>query len=179
MHFGGRLAPLPTSVAPERPRPTIQLGPLMKSGPPARDIENEKAWHRTAAFLVAKGWANKDIAAALDKSENMISLVTRQPWFNETVAEIINQAGLLDEGAINMLRGASASFASTIIMLATTAKSEAVRLSAAQSGMDRIFGRPVQTVQNLTGSKKVSADPAEEIRQLEAECQRLQQKVQA
>ena len=159
------------TVAPERPR---TLGPLMKSDAPRIELQNEKAWHRTAAYLVAQGWTSRKIAEATGKSEQQISLLTRQPWFNEHVAAIIDQAGLLDEGAINMLRGASASFASTIITLASTAKSESVRLSAATTALDRIFGRPVQTLQNLTSGKKaVPLDAADEIRETEAEIERL------
>lgn len=155
--------------------PRTHIKPLQKSGPPLREIQNEKAWHRTAAYLVAKGLSQTEVSQAVGKSQETISLLARQRFFTQLVAEIIADFSLIDEGAINVLRQASSAAAHTIVKLADSAKSEAVQLAASQSLLDRVFGKAVATVHKTSGS--VALDPGAELKELSTEIERLQKRV--
>ena len=148
--------------------------PLYAVSPPRRDLQREKAWHRTAAYLFAKGSTVKEIGEALDKTRSSVSLLVQQPFFRELVATITREYALEDEGALGILRNAGSNAAATIVSLATNAKSEAVRLQASKSIMDRLFGQAAQIIRN-EGS--VPVDPAKEKAKLEEEIKRLANRV--
>lgn len=148
--------------------------PLFAVSAPRRDLQREKAWHRTAAYLFAKGHTIKDISEALDKTRSSVSLLVQQPFFRELVATITREYALEDEGALGILRNAGSSAAATIVSLATTAKSEAVRLQASKSIMDRLFGQAAQIIRN---EGNVPIDPAQEKAKLEEEILRLANRV--
>ena len=139
---------------------------------PRVEIQQEKAWHRTAAWLFAKGFTAKEIAEAVGKTAATVSLLCQQPFFRQQVAEIIAEFQMLDEGALNVLRNAQASAATTLVTLASSAASEAVRASAANSILDRVLGKPVQHIQRT--STPVPVDPSGEKAMLEKEIGRLQ-----
>ena len=98
----------------------------------------------------------------------------QQPFFRELVATITREYALEDEGALGILRNAGSSAAATIVSLATTAKSEAVRLQASKSIMDRLFGQAAQIIRN---EGNVPVDPAKEKAKLEEEILRLANRV--
>jgi hypothetical protein len=148
--------------------------PLFAVSAPRRDLQREKAWHRTAAYLFAKGNTIKEISEALDKTRSSVSLLVQQPFFRELVATITREYALEDEGALGILRNAGSSAAATIVSLATTAKSEAVRLQASKSIMDRLFGQAAQIIRN---EGNVPVDPAQEKAKLEEEILRLANRV--
>jgi len=148
--------------------------PLFAVSAPRRDLQREKAWHRTAAYLFAKGNTIKEISEALDKTRSSVSLLVQQPFFRELVATITREYALEDEGALGILRNAGSSAAATIVALATTAKSEAVRLQASKSIMDRLFGQAAQIIRN---EGNVPVDPAQEKAKLEEEILRLANRV--
>jgi GAF domain-containing protein len=138
---------LPTSSVLESGR-QVNVAPLYTSNaPPKNLLQSEKAWHRAAAYMTAKGHSQKDIAFALEKSTATVASLFRQPFFKQLVANILDQAGMKDESAHNLLKAAASSAAITITQLMMEATSETVRLQASNSLLDRVFGRPVQTVQ--------------------------------
>ncbi len=131
----------------------------------------EKAWHRTCAYLTAQGHTMRFIAQALDKSEQQVGNVSRQPWFRDQVAKMIDDFGLIDESAMAQMR-AAASLASSKIVEKLSCGNNAIELKAAMTIHDRVLGRPMQTIH--TERHTVPQDIDEEIARLEADILRNQ-----
>ena len=146
--------------------------PLRNLSAPRFENQKEQPWHRTMAWMMAKGFTQKEIAQAVDKSEATVSLAARQSFMKQMVVDIIAEFQLNDESAMNLLRAAQGGAAQALIALATTATSETVKLNANREILDRVLGRPVQFVNS---HKTVSApvDPSQEAEALERDIARL------
>lgn len=147
-----------------RPMEELGLNALMDGRKPGRTIKSERPWHRTAAYLSARGLSREDIANAVDVSPAMITLLSKQTWFRELVAKIIHSFDLSGTAAQDLLRASAASAALVQVELCTTGKSESVRLAASTAILDRVFGKAVQTVQQSHQNAKVA--PEKEIEDL-------------
>lgn len=146
--------------------------PLMTKATPRHELQKEQPWHRTCAWMLAKGFTRREIAEAVDKTEATITLATQQGFMRQMVADIIAELNLQDESAFNLLRAAQTSAAQTVISLASSASSETVKMRAAQEILDRVLGRPVQFVNTQKTNPKM--DPKDEAEALKREIERLQ-----
>ena len=146
--------------------------PLMNNAIPRLELQKEQPWHRTCAWMLAKGFTRKEIAQAVDKSEATVSLASQQGFMKQMVSDIIAELHLQDESAMNLLKAAQGSAAQTIVTLSTSASSETVKMRAAQEILDRVLGRPVQFVNTHKSVSKM--DPKAEQEALKAEIDRLQ-----
>lgn len=152
----------------ERPRSTA---PLMRDSKPVNEMRFEKPWHRTVAWLLAKGHTRLEIAQAVNKTPTTVALLAQQPYMRQLVADIIAECQMEDDSAINLLKAAQSSAAQTIVTLSSTATSETVKLNAAREILDRILGRPVQNINTHKSSSPM--DPKKEQEELQAEIARL------
>ena len=145
--------------------------PLYNPKEPRDVLQKESAWHRTAAYLIARGMTQKQVAAAVGVTAQSVGLLMRQEFFKQQVSTIIADFGLADDHAQTLLAAASCEAALTLIKLSGSAKSESVQLSASQTILDRVFGRAVQTVQQAPVSK--ANDPSKELAALQADVGRM------
>jgi predicted transcriptional regulator len=125
---------------PKRSLP-VPAGPLHGRKPPAQVIQKENAWHRQAAYLFAQGLTQKQIAQAVGKSLAAVSLVFKQPWFQQEVVNIIHNERI-EDGAFKLLQNASAAAAMTIINIAAGGEniSSATQLKASEAILSRVLG---------------------------------------
>jgi hypothetical protein len=113
------------------------------------------------------------IARALGKSEQAVTLLASQPFFAQICAEIVaEQADSLGDDALSILRTASTQAAIVLTNLALNSKSDAVKLQASKEVLDRTFGKSPVTVRQEAVSR--SLDPSKEAATLLADIQRLQ-----
>lgn len=126
-------------------------------------IQQEKAIHRTAAYMVASGAKIKAIAEYLDVAENTVRNWTRQPFFQALVATITHNEFSGDVAPMLKTAAVEAVMVQTDLMHNST--SDQVRLKAAMDILDRYRGKPTNFVHHTNGS--LSEDPAAEMRRLE------------
>lgn len=131
----------------------------------------EQPWHRNAAYMVASGtYSMKAVAAACDKSYAGVLQLLKNPWFQETVAEIQKENGAKD--IMDVFRAECMSSLATIVELRDNEKTPpAVRRQSAIDILHQCLGKPTQRVemeQNVT-----SDDPVAEVARLENENERL------
>lgn len=130
---------------------------------PTVEIQKEKAWHRTAAYMLASGAKLKTIAFETGYSEAQIGLLNRQPWFQQLVTTIIHNE--FNDDISKMLKGAACEAVMTIRDLATNGVNETIKLKASQDLLDRYRGKATNFVHHTTGA--LSENPEEELKRLE------------
>ena len=152
---------------------TTSIRPLFRANPePKVTLQREQAWHRTAAHLHVKRLTKREIATALGKSEQAITILAAQPFFAQICAEIVaNQVDQLGDDALSILRTASTQAAITLSNLALNSKSDAVKLAASKEVLDRTFGKSPVTVRQEAISRTL--DPSKEAQSLIDEITRL------
>lgn len=129
------------------------------------EIQHEKAWHRTAAYMLASGAKIKTIAFEVGYSEKQIGLLNRQPWFQQLVTTIIHNE--FNDDISKMLKGAATEAIMTIRDLATNGVNETTKLKASQDLLDRYRGKATNFVHHTNGA--LSEKPEEELKRLEEE----------
>lgn len=139
-------------------------------------IIHEKPEHRIALYLKASGKSNKEIAQRMGWTDAWVSQLMRQPWAQERLVEEIRAAG--QDEISSILKGAAADSVFTLIEVRDSATSKGSdKVTAANSLLDRFFGKPTQRVESFNTNRTAqSEDPAEidrRIRALEAEEKRL------
>lgn len=144
--------------------------PLHRGKRVRHEMTIEKPWHRTAAYLAAQGFNQRQIAHACDVSPAQVSLVAQQPWFRETVARLIAEFGLTDS-ARDILEAAASTAATNMVIMMSTAASESVKFNASKDVLDRVLGKADQNIVHKRGH--VPTDPSEEIKAIEAEIELL------
>ena len=132
---------------------------------PSVEIQKEKAWHRLAAYMIASGAKIKTVAFETGYSEQQISLLNRQPWFQSLVTTIIHEE--FGDDISKMLKGAASEAIMTVRDLATNGTSEAIKLKAATDILDRYRGKATNFVHHTNGA--LSEAPADELLRLEEE----------
>lgn len=120
---------------------------------PIRIIKQEKPVHRTMVNMAAAGYQNNEIAAALDRSQQTVATVLKQPWARDY---LINQAKKTVQDEIKAVLEAEA--------LPSIRKLVAVRdgqdvsaqnvIAASNSLLDRFLGKPTQPI--TTDAKPMS-----------------------
>lgn len=132
---------------------------------PNIQIASEKPEHRIMVYLKAQGYTNREIAQATGYTEAWISQITRQGWFKERLTAEIREAGLDPVKAF-----LSAEALPSLEVLTAIRDNEnapaASRITAANSVLDRVFGKPTQHIETESTvnvrNAKASADALEE-----------------
>lgn len=123
-------------------KPKAAVLPLHgRDGVERPEVKKEAAWHRQAAYLIAQGMTQRQVAEATGKSVASVNLVFAQRWFQEMVVQIIHEERV-EDGAFKLLSNAAAGAAMTVIELASGAGggSPAVRLKASEIILSRVLG---------------------------------------
>lgn len=135
----------------------------------------EAPWHRIAAILRAAGFSTKQIAEEVGYSHHTVYDLDRTPWFQARVTKLIEeQVGATDVLALAKARAIDAHNVIVEIMGDKTSGAR-VRLQAATTIMDRVFGKPLQRVENDTTVR--SADPVAEVERLQKEAADLRMRL--
>lgn len=131
----------------------------------------EQPWHRAAAYHWASGkMSMKDISIACDVCYASVQALCRNPWFQETVNEIMKQNGAKD--VMDLFKAEQFNSLVTLVELRDNQKMPAaVRRASAVDILDRYLGKPVQRVETAEVLK--SEDPVAEVKRLEEENKRL------
>ncbi len=116
---------------------------------PNIQIRQEKPEHRIMVYLKAQGYSNREIAKATGYTEPWISQITRQSWFKERLAMEIREAGL--DPVKQFLSGEALPSLEVLTQIRDDAKApSAARITAANSVLDRVFGKPTTHIQAET-----------------------------
>lgn len=142
--------------------------PMKDSGEPQYEVQNEKPWHRTLAYLLLQGKSAVDAAKTLNKTPVHIREVRKQAWFKELLAELASIH--FDNDVAGLLEGAALEAITTLSELATTAKSESVKRAAASDLLDKYLRNKVTPV------KETPDDPKAEMDQIDQEIKALEEK---
>lgn len=132
---------------------------------PIYEVVTEKPWHRSAAFMFARGATSQEVALNLEVAPSTVSNLLRQPWFQDRVTQLMAEYGGRD--VIELFKAEAFNSLVTLVELRDTAKSETVRKSSATEILDRALGKPLQRVESSTVPR--SMDPAAEVAALERE----------
>jgi hypothetical protein len=147
---------------PELFQPEKRSGGLLK----------EKPIHRTIAYMLLQGATQRKVSEVVGLGEMTISKLVNTGWFREVTAKLAAVAG--GDAVMELLKGASTESAQVLIQL-TQSKNENIKLKAAESVLDRVFGKAVTRVQKT--SSTVPVDPAEELAELNQEIARSEEQL--
>lgn len=128
-------------------------GGLHGQRPPNLAIVHQKPEHYVIVFLKGKGCNNREIAAKTGYTESWVSQITRQPWFVRELLKEIRSTGR--DGMEELIRLQCEDSLLRVSELANTAKSEAVKLAANITLINRHLGTPTQHAE-VKVSKDVS-----------------------
>lgn len=142
--------------------------------PPARILREEKAWHRSAAYLFATGCVSThDVAVACDVQDATIRNLLRQDWFQERVTQLMAANGGKD--IMSMFRAEQFRTLAVLLDLRDNKSTPApVKFNVCRDILDRTLGKPVQRIE--TEDKTQSDDPVAEARRLEEELARSRER---
>ena len=142
--------------------------------PPAYALREEKAWHRSAAYLFATGCVStRDVAVACDVAEATVRNLLRQDWFQERVTQLMAANGGKDIMA--MFRAEQFRTLAVLLDLRDNKATPApVKFNVCRDILDRTLGKPVQRIE--TEDKTQSDDPVAEARRLEEELARSRER---
>lgn len=147
---------------------------LYGSQPPNLAILKESPRHRMAIFLKAQSLSNREIALRLGFSEAWVCQILRQPWAQERLLKEIQESGR--DAVTELLRGAAVDCVMTQISIHSDPKvPPAARNAAANSLLDRLYGKPTQRVETFNTNTTVEsvASLDEKLAALEKEEARL------
>jgi hypothetical protein len=172
--LNGNAAPAGSGSLVPPPEVKAQSGPLLPAfyGKPTGPYQNAKEapWHRSAAFMFARGASLKEVAEAHEKSKAAVGYLLKNKWFQDLVTQLMADLGGRD--IMDLFRGEGVNTFVALVELRDDPKiSSAVRKSVCTEILDRAFGKPLQRVEQ-TGPP-VSSDPVAEVERLEALNERL------
>lgn len=139
----------------------------------AYTIQNEQAWHRTAAVLIASGTPLHQVAEAVGRSKPTVSAAMRTDWFRSLIAKIIHEQ-LHESKALDLLSANIGIAAATLIELTQFGKTESVRLQSANAMLDRVFGRAANG-KNSDGQNQTGKALDHSVNELKEDIRRLQE----
>lgn len=133
------------------------------------EIQKEQAWHKVASFMYAHGATGKQIALELERSEQAVSNLIRQPFFQERVAEIMAETA---RDIMELFKAERINSLATLIEIRDDPETPAsVRAMVCKDILDRSLGKAVQRIETV--GEVTSSDPVAECERLEAEVRRL------
>jgi len=139
-------------------------------------IKHSKVEHRIMLYMKAQGASNREVAEALDYSDAQVSQITRQPWFMHDLKDLLETLG--EDLVRTVLKGAALDSVMTLINVRDNAKTPAtVQVTAANSLLDRFFGKPKTSVDvnHTSGKQPTPADQAAIDREIEQLARREQE----
>ena len=141
---------------------------------PAFDLNEEKPWHRVAAYLFASGYNTlKDVAEACDVSQPTVRNLLRQPWFQERVNRLLAANGGKD--VLALLRSEQINSMVVMVEMRDNVNTPPpVRAGICKDILDRTLGKATQRV--LVEESAASDDPVAEARRLESELARSRER---
>jgi|SRR6185312_4050238 len=115
-------------------------------------VQQEKEYHRIIALLKASGYSNVEIALHVGCTPPTVAYIVKTPWCKQFIMDEIHRRG----GAQVQEFMASHALSAAEVLVAgfSEDKMEARRdkVAAAEKLLDRVFGRPTQTVVNHKGT---------------------------
>jgi len=130
--------------------PSDSVDTLFGQSKSYREFKKEKPEHRLMLWHRLNGLSVKEIALAMGYTPNAVREVCNQPWFREAFARLSTEIG--KDVVTTYLEGEVQNSLETLVKLRDGAESEAVRLAATNSILDRIRGKPVaKTEMKVTG----------------------------
>ena len=137
------LAPKSCSIIEQDPPP------FHNARDPQYTIQTEKAQHRVMCYMKIEGCSNLEIARRLEVSAVCVSNVLRQPWAQKFMVEEIRRTGGNEVQVL--LEGAVADSVRKLIEIRDTAEADRDALNAANSLLDRVYGKPNQPITTHKG----------------------------
>lgn len=113
-------------------------------------LKKERPEHRIMLWMRLQGHRPREIATAMRCTYQTVLNVCGQPWFKEAFVRLSTELG--KDAAETFLRGEEIPTLQTLIELRDDATVESVRLSAANSILDRIRGKPTVRVETKTSA---------------------------
>lgn len=130
---------------------------FFNSKDPNLAIRHEKPEHRLVIFLKARGHSLKEIADATGFTIPWVSQILRQPWARARLAQEINAAGRDELSTV--IEGAAKDSMFTLIELRDDEDTPAnVKANVSQYLVDRLLGKPKQSIEQRTGELKELTD---------------------
>lgn len=111
----------------------------------------ERMRHKLVAFLMARGFTNREIAEATGYNRETVSKISSMPHVRNLALglmdKIAEKIGLDKELALSMLGGKSLEAAEEVLEIMTTAKNKSVRLRAAVKVLEALglYDKKTQT----------------------------------
>lgn len=114
-------------------------------------LQKEEPQHRWICYLAAQGNTTTEIAEITGFTTAMVAYVKKQPWAQQRIAEIQQAAG--SKVVRETFQGKAAEIAQVLVDIALDKKASIVhdsqvRARAANSILDRLYGKAPETVRN-------------------------------
>lgn len=137
------------------------------------EVQTERPWHRAAMYMMLAGQSHVTIAAALEKTPVMVSIVSRQPWFQQQIAELARDSG--GDEITTLLKGEAKNCLLTLLEVRDDPNAKnADRITSCKDLLDRHLGKAVARVE--VENKTFSGDPQAEYENIAKELETLRQK---
>lgn len=141
---------------------------------PRVELQSEQPWHRMARYLFVNKRTKKEIAKICGKSADEVTLVFKQPWFQEELVKMLDAEGV---DILDIFKAHALEALNIVVEIMNDPEAGARnRHAAAISILDRApnVGKPLVRIE--TSKASTSADPVAEAERLERENQNLQPK---
>lgn len=151
--------------------PEAMDGARLHGVAPTSLLKEEQPYHRHAAYLLAMGADNREVAEALGVTPHAVRSWMREPWFQERVTALMREHGGRDLTQLF----ANEAFSSLAVMLELrdSAKTPAtVRAGICKDILDRHLGKPTQRIESV--GVTTAEDPVAEAAALRQRLSNLQ-----
>ena len=143
-HTDGTVSPTKAFTSEQRGLPA-DVDALFGNLPTYRTIQKEQPEHRLMLWLKLQGHANKEIAQIMGYSQGTVSHIVRQPWFMEAFCRLSSEVG--KDAVQTLLEGEVIASVVKLAELRDNGKTDAVKLAATNSILDRVRGKATQQVE--------------------------------
>jgi hypothetical protein len=134
------------------------------------ELQEERPWHRIAAYFFATGATTiKQVADACEVNKDTMRNLLRQPWFQERVTKLLAENGGKD--ILSLLRSEQINCLIVMTQLRDDKNTPAaVKAGICRDILDRTLGKAIQRIE--TSDTTFSDDPVAEARQLKEQLAR-------
>lgn len=123
---------------------------LFNQRSPAYFLQAERPEHRIIIYLKAEGYSNLEIADKVGWTPAGVANIVKQPWAAKRIVEIIQQKG--GDAVQQLLQGSAVDMVQRLITEANEAQCSRDRITAADKVLDRIYGKPNQSIVHHKGT---------------------------
>jgi hypothetical protein len=117
---------------------------------PAYTLQAERPEHRIIIYLKAEGYSNIEIADKLGWTPAGVANIVKQPWAAKRIVDVIHEKG--GDMVQQLLQGAAVDMVQQLITEAQHAGCSRDRIVAADKVLDRIYGKPNQSIVHHKGT---------------------------